>query len=76
VENLLKQKYNIETELAELQRTTVQEMWLKELEVFEKEYTIYKTKRAQGGNDSGESQSEVPKSGKVTKSIKVQKSTK
>jgi DNA topoisomerase-2 len=47
VERLLKEKGDVEVELAELERTTVQQIWLKELEKFEKEYRLYKTKRHQ-----------------------------
>ena len=45
VENILKEKENTETALAELIATTIQDMWLKELNVLEAEYDIYKQKR-------------------------------
>jgi len=47
VEKLLKEKGDVEVELAELERTTVQQIWLAELEKFEKEYSVYKKKRHQ-----------------------------
>jgi DNA topoisomerase II len=47
VAHILKEKADTEVELDILMRTTTGQMWLKELDVFEKEYTTYKTKREQ-----------------------------
>ena len=49
IEKLMKEKSNIEAELAELEKTSVQQIWWKELENFEKEYRTYKTRRGQSG---------------------------
>jgi DNA topoisomerase-2 len=45
VANILKEKADTEAELAVLMNTTTSQMWLKELELFEKEYEMYKKKR-------------------------------
>jgi DNA topoisomerase-2 len=45
IDKLLKEKGSNELELQELQNTTVQNMWLKELEIFESQYNKYKIKR-------------------------------
>jgi DNA topoisomerase-2 len=45
VAHILKEKADTEVELGILMKTTTGQMWLKELDVFEKEYTIYKVKR-------------------------------
>ena len=45
VEQILKEKAQCETDLAELLATTLERMWYRELETFEKEYGTYKTKR-------------------------------
>lgn len=42
---ILKEKADTEIELDILMKTTTNQMWLKELEVFEKEYDVYKKKR-------------------------------
>ena len=41
----MKEKETTETELDTLKKTTVEKMWLGELNTLEKEYTKYKTKR-------------------------------
>ena len=41
VEKLLKEKNDVETNLVILQNTTIQDMWLKELDTFDKEYQLY-----------------------------------
>lgn len=45
IDKLLKEKGDNELQLQELQDTTVQNMWLKELEIFEAQYNKYKIKR-------------------------------
>jgi DNA topoisomerase-2 len=44
-EQILKEKAQCESDLAELLATTLERMWYRELETFEKEYGTYKTKR-------------------------------
>jgi hypothetical protein len=50
IDKLLKEKGNNELELQQLQNTTVQSMWLHELNNFESQYNKYKLKR---NNDYG-----------------------
>ena len=45
VEHLLKEKEKMEKEYETLKSTTLEQMWRKELEGFEKEYAKYKEKR-------------------------------
>jgi len=45
VANILKEKETTESELATLIGTTLEQMWLHELDVFEKEYNVYKKMR-------------------------------
>jgi len=45
VAHILKEKENTETELQILIATTIDQMWLKELDILEKEYGAYKIKR-------------------------------
>ena len=45
VAHILKEKADTEIELDILMKTTTGQMWLKELDIFEKEYTTYKIKR-------------------------------
>jgi DNA topoisomerase-2 len=45
VTNIIKEKETTETELDTLQKTTVEKMWVGELNTLEKEYAKYKTKR-------------------------------
>jgi DNA gyrase/topoisomerase IV subunit B len=45
VANILKEKADTEAELAVLMNTSTSQMWLKELDLFEKEYENYKKKR-------------------------------
>jgi len=45
VTNIMKEKDTTETELDTLQKTTVEKMWVGELNTLEKEYAKYKTKR-------------------------------
>lgn len=47
VEHILKEKADTETELDVLKKTSANQMWLKELSVFETEYAKYKDKRNQ-----------------------------
>ena len=67
VEQIMKEKENTEAELAKLKKTTLEKMWLSELDTLSKEYNKYKLKREkiQAG--------EVMKQGKVTKSKVVRK---
>ena len=53
VANILKEKETTESELAALIATTLEKMWLNELDVFDKEYDVYKKTREallQGSN--------------------------
>ena len=43
--NIMKEKETTETELDKLKNTTLEKMWMNELNVLEKEYAKYKTKR-------------------------------
>jgi hypothetical protein len=45
VASIMKEKADTETELAILRATTLETMWLNELDNLEKEYDIYKKKR-------------------------------
>ena len=45
VANIMKEKENTELELDTLRKTTVEKMWITELNTLEKEYAKYKTKR-------------------------------
>lgn len=45
VANIMKEKENTEIELDTLRKTTVEKMWITELNTLEKEYAKYKTKR-------------------------------
>ena len=47
VAHILKEKADTEVELDILMKTTTGQMWLRELEIFEKEYETYKKKREQ-----------------------------
>ncbi len=47
VAHILKEKTDTEVSLEILTKTTINQMWLKELEIFEKEYATYKAKREQ-----------------------------
>jgi len=66
IEKLMKEKSNIELELAELEKTSVQQIWWKELENFEKEYRTYKVRRGQSGGveETGGTGSKVSKGSK------------
>ena len=46
VDKLRKECAQTETELAELRRTTEQQMWLRELDAFDAHYQLYVSKRA------------------------------
>jgi hypothetical protein len=45
VDKIMKEKADTEMELNVLKSTTLEQIWLKELDVFEKEYLAYKSKR-------------------------------
>jgi len=66
VANIMKEKENTEKELDTLKKTTVEKMWIKELNDLEKEYDKYKNKREkiQAGETSKKSSSSSA-SGKV-----------
>jgi len=70
VEKLLNEKANVEIELAELERTTVQNIWLKELEKFEENYKLYKIRRASGIDENSVNLGENKI---ITKSVKPKK---
>jgi DNA topoisomerase-2 len=71
VEQILKEKAQCETDLAELLATTLERMWYRELETFEKEYGTYKTKREkiQAGG-VGASVKKITKKPVITKTAK------
>jgi DNA topoisomerase-2 len=52
VAHILKEKVDTEVELDLLMKTTTGQMWLKELDVFEKEYDVYKVKHVKLQNGS------------------------
>jgi len=68
VEKLLNEKANVEIELAELEQTSVQQIWLKELNRFEKEYKTYKNRRSSENDSSFEKG--VSKSATTQKTVK------
>ena len=74
VANILKEKADTEAELAVLMNTSTNQMWLKELDLFEKEYESYKKKREliQSGS-SVTKQDKKPKLKIVKKMIKDNK---
>lgn len=74
VANILKEKADTEAELAILMNTSTNQMWLKELDLFEKEYESYKKKREliQSGS-SVTKQDKKPKLKIVKKMIKDNK---
>jgi DNA topoisomerase II len=67
VDKLIKEKGDNELELQHLQNTTVQKMWLNELENFEVQYNKYKLKR------NSDYESEITSSTKVKKIKLVKK---
>jgi hypothetical protein len=71
VEQILKEKAQCESDLAELLATTLERMWYRELETFEKEYGTYKTKREkiQAGG-VGASVKKIAKKTVITKTSK------
>jgi DNA topoisomerase-2 len=69
VEQIMKEKTDTEQALDVLKKTTVEKMWLKELDYLSSEYTKYKTKREK--LQLGEKN--TSKSTKVTKTTKVVK---
>lgn len=66
VEKLLKEKNDVETNLEILQNTTIQDMWLKELEAFDKEYKLYVKNRSK-------IEITVTKKNTITKNIIIKK---
>jgi DNA topoisomerase-2 len=66
VAHILKEKETAEQDLLKLQTTTLEQMWLAELDVLEKEYDVYKTRREQlqqkGASNGGSSKKEGSKS--------------
>ncbi len=68
VEKLMNEKANLEIELTELEQTTVYQIWLKELEKFEREYKTYKNRRL-SGNESSLPEKQVSKSTVVKRKI-------
>jgi DNA topoisomerase-2 len=75
VAHILKEKGDAETALAQLLATTVEQMWLQELDVLSREYAAYKTKREriQAGRAASGSGSGGPKNKVISKVIKIQK---
>jgi len=64
VTNIMKEKDTTETELDTLKKTTVEKMWIGELNTLEKEYAKYKTKREKiqiGGGTKTKSQAAAKK---------------
>ena len=72
VEKLLKEKGDVEIELTELERTSVEAIWLKELVEFETQYRVYRQRRAQG-TEGGSSSSEPKSVATKKKKIVLQK---
>ena len=52
VDKLMNEKANVEVELAKLEQTTIQQIWLNELEKFEREYKLYTVRRVLGGEET------------------------
>lgn len=75
VAKLLNEKANVEIELSELEQTTVYQIWLKELEKFEREYKTYKNRRLSENGSSSENHVSNSPAGK-TKIIKSKSSKK
>jgi hypothetical protein len=72
VAHILKEKGDAEAALAQLLATTVEQMWLQELDVLAREYAAYKTKREriQAGSSAS---SETKKVRAVNRVVKIQK---
>jgi DNA topoisomerase-2 len=73
VERLLKEKGNKESELEIIKKTTINKMWLSELEVLKDNYLEYKEERTRlmNGEESGKKKKVVSnKSASVKKSVK------
>jgi len=73
VEKLLNEKANVEIEMMELEQTPVQNIWLKELEKFEREYIMYKARRVSGGEEITENSTIGGSGNKTSKSVKPKK---
>lgn len=75
VDKALKEKADTERELAELQATSLETMWLTELASLEKEYDVYKAKREliQAGSAAGVTKVKKPKVVNSPKVVKIVK---
>jgi DNA topoisomerase-2 len=75
VDKALKEKADTERELATLQATSLETMWLSELANLEKEYDVYKTKREliQSGSAAGVTKVKKPKVVNSPKVINIAK---
>ena len=69
VANILKEKETTEAELATLIGTTLEQMWLHELDVFEKEYDVYKKTREALVQGTLTNKSVVKKTSKKTTTV-------
>lgn len=69
---IMREKETMEHDLAELRATTVEQMWLRELEVLEREYAAYKAKRMVI-NSGGTKAAGATKSGGPVKKLVVKK---
>jgi DNA topoisomerase-2 len=69
VASIVKDKQNAVKELERLKKTTLENMWLSELDTLEKEYTTYKNYREKVQNGAGSTKSKVLKA-KVKKNAK------
>jgi len=75
VDKALKEKADTERELAALQATSLETMWLSELANLEKEYDVYKMKREliQAGSNAGVTKVKKPKVVNSPKVVKIAK---
>jgi DNA topoisomerase II len=69
VDKIMKEKEEAETELEVLRKTTLETMWLNELDVLSKEYDNYQKKRVLIQSGQGESVKKVMKKKVVKKSV-------
>ena len=69
VDTIMKEKATTETELEILKKTSLEKMWITELNNLDKEYTKYKTKREKIQQGSGNTKQSTTTKKKVVKRI-------
>jgi len=70
VAHILKEKADTQTELEQLIATTPSQMWLKELDILEKEYANYKKKREKIQSGSTTEKNTAGTTKKIIKKLK------